>query len=526
MVRFGLPLALLFIWLCAGCATVGDSHQILPVMCEPEPCRLKFDSNKQEVELPAFVKLERERKVSLIYSRENELQTETLSGKVRWTESVIPNILLGAVGPVFAVLGLAIDFLTGNVYELPVPTPHKFEERLEVSEAPLGPVNSRNRFLIAPVQADTQEFSDWAVASVLGKLREQYPNHEVEVPENYYSQYERADWNFETPVFELKQKLYENSAHSWKFFELFNSLPSTQIVFCKVHRGESGVYEVQYEIFDVLRRKSIGADRAAMPMPIAKREITQIFKSKLRDFVPNALSLRQRQISQSIFGMNSAVAKDPVAQSYSQKQTIAYSQSSGSGGGPAGQSEWELSLTNVEPDLGRRFSFVTKWASDLRLRRSQTTIVRADSHFQVAGSSAQEQTGFQYSEQHTNVEQYFAGLGFGPEVGIVGGLGYVYFNILLGAEIGHFRFSNQSDSLTEFITPATANFGYQLPLSSALQLSLQASLRRQPNHTNDRVLSRAAGQGMEARYAAEAMMAFGLSYYFPEGQSWGRSRLQ
>lgn len=123
--------------------------------------------------------------------------------------------------------------------------------------------------------------------------------------------------------------------------------------------------------------------------------------------------------------------------------------------------------------------------------------------------------------------QFFFGRGaIGPEFGLKGALGYLYLNLLYGAEFIHANFSNSSNSANIVYSPMKIGVGYKISLDENFQLGAEVAFRSLPDWVIEKMMSSAFDKKIDGGFASETRGTFGMTYYFPEIKSYGRNKVE
>lgn len=485
--------------LTVGCASLRDTRQTLPVACNTPSCQVRIQPDNITLQAPKMVDIERDSEVQLLYKYGEQTQKKTLKGKVRWGESVLPNTLLVLMGPAgwaIAAAGLAIDFGTGNMWELPTPPVAKFKSSEEF--API------QKIVIAPVLANTQLESDEAAQVILESLKKEFPQAQIHLPEDFNNEFSRSDWNYG-----------ERPKDNWKRFELYAALNTDHIVFAEVKTGNSSQRLVQFELRDVLRQKSLAKSERIYTSLYQNQKTFTWIKSKMIELIPNSVAISRT----SSVAVGVGITNDPVKETDGGIQSDTYSiKSNDSSSGSFG-----ISFSNLEQDFGRRFHFVAKWATEASVRYSKIQIEKNTIKDSWNAQMMAYDTDYSNS-QVDRVDQYFAASMIGYEVGVAGALGYVYLNALAGPELLHARFSSKESSISEVYIPVKSGLGYRIEAGDSFQFGFETSYRQQPPWVSERILKHATGEQMNRTGSAELRFSMSLAYYFPEMRTFARKK--
>ncbi|WP_413291094.1 hypothetical protein [Bdellovibrio sp. HCB337] len=480
-----------------------DTTQKFPVACDIEPCTVYVKENpQQKVQAPSMIEVERDSEANLVFSNDSKQKRQILKGRIRWSESILPNALLAFMGPqgVLAAIGMSIDYFTGNMFELPAPKPVKFRDE------PFK--HNPQHIVIAPVTADTQLESDEAVVYVLEAIRKQYPKAKVEVPEQYWRHFERAGWTGT-----------EFPSENWKLYDLYAELKTPYVVVGKVLKSSQEEKFVQFSLKDTYRHEVVFKETASYQSQYKKGDSIVWAKSKLVDLIPNAVSLSSVTSRTSGYAMSTedgaALDGKSLDSSYSSYNL------SGSPEMYKQRNDWEISLANLDPDLGRRFSFVFRWATDATLRKSSSYLFKQTVSYTGAFSKVDYQDSIQ-----NRIDQYFMGASIGPEVGVAGFLGYLYWNVIAGAELMYADLSGGGQQLWEVYSPMTVNLGHKFRITESLHFGWGISAKLMPEWVNTKVMSAAAGEKLDGGVSSEMRTNVGLTYQFPEMKTMGRSQVR
>lgn len=498
--------------LLSGCASMRDTTQKLPFACDVEPCTVRDMSNpKETAQAPGFLDIDRKAEATVLYSADSKYKKQILVGRVRWSESVLPNGLLALFGPTgigLAAIGMVTDYFTGNMFELPTPKPVRF------NEAPIK--HNPERIVIAPILAENQLESDEAVVYVLEALRKRYPKAEVQVPEQFWRHFERAGWSSSAIP-----------TDRWKLYELYAELKTPYVVSAKVLRNSQKEREVSFAVNDVFRQQIVSSDKAEYQSRYEKGEKMVWAKAKLVELIPNAVSLSNVNTNTSGYARPANQNTDfSVASSESVYRSYSLS---GSSEKYKARNDWSLSVANLDPDLGRRFSFVFRWATDGTLRKSSAYVFENKSITRFAGFENGQVSPFSYEytdEIRASLNQYYFGASIGPEVGVAGFLGYLYMNVMTGAELMYADIPSKGKSLTEVYSPMSVNLGHKFKIAENFQFGWGVNMRAIPEWVTSKVMTAAVGEEIKGSLGYEMRTVVGLSYLFPEMTTLGRSQVR
>lgn len=460
---------------------------------------------------PAFIDIKRARFVTLNYRYKDQQETQTVSGNVRWGESVLPNSLLWFVGPsgwALAIAGLGIDYALGNMWEINEPEVIKFKQEEFAPRI--------DRLIVTPVLAESQLESDEALRVVVEKLKAQYPKAVIETPEDHFKEFERSGWNFE-----------REPKDAWKKYELFAALKATYVVSSRVMKMNEKDRKVLIDVEDPFRRKNLGTHFSQYKTVFESNKTSLWMKSKVVELIPNSLSLQHSNVNNVGYASQPNSSLGEANALPESKFEYTYYTLSGAADKTANRNEWGVSFANLEQDMGRRFSFVFKWATEATIRKSTVYVHKNFFSFDYKLLEPGTNGGIINSESvAAQINQYFLGGSIGPEVGLVGSLGYLYLNLLYGAEFLYADFSTSSASASEIYSPVKMGLGYKVAVTDNLQLGVEVLYRVFPEWVASKMLTEAVGQKIESGTAQELRTVLGLTYYLPEMKSFGRKQVR
>lgn len=486
--------------LLVGCASLRATDQSLPVACNTAKCQVQIEQTGQTFEAPGVYEFARQKELDLTFKNNSEKQTQKLRGEIRWKASVLPNTLLSFLGPtgwVWSLGAITIDWLSGNIWELPAPKVAEFKDP--------GQTPQIHKIILAPVQASTQLDSEEATAKVLNWLRTQYPGVEIEVPEQHHRAFAEADWDHDGPPEDYKKR-----------YELYRKLQNPFLAVSKIKsRDTEAASRIEIHVFDILRQKKIHMDSVPFIASSEKAFVGTWFKSQLLTLTPNALSLKNSK------NLTAGVAFANTESPGTDNSIVRYYSLSSNGQSYKPTTEWALTLTNVDPMLGREFTFVSKLTTEGSLRRSSLTLTENSFKFDATSpDSTWKQQGI------GQVNRYYMGLGLGPEWGIAGPLGYLYVNFIYSVELAYFDFSTTSRGLLEVYSPLKLGLGYTIRINERFQLGTEMSYSLLPPWVSDKMLSTLSDRKVTGSSSAESRFALALSYYLPEMKNTGKNRLK
>jgi hypothetical protein len=160
---FRLFSALLIFKLLLACGTIIKREQILSLDSEPRGSAIYLQNKNEKQYLgntPLFYKSTRSHSKQFQFELAPGIdQTLTVSCKLRWSEAVLPNSLLGFVGttPAVGILAFAIDGYTGNLFYCPDFISMEFPDQ-KVAQESSGLCES---YLIVPPHAIDAVLSDF-----------------------------------------------------------------------------------------------------------------------------------------------------------------------------------------------------------------------------------------------------------------------------------------------------------------------------------------------------------------------------
>lgn len=114
---------------------------------------------------------------------------------------------------------------------------------------------------------------------------------------------------------------------------------------------------------------------------------------------------------------------------------------------------------------------------------------------------------------------YNLGYNIGPEIGIMGALGYIYTNVLLGIDLTYAQTSESQSNLTEFQYPVIANAGYTLGLNENLHLTTNIGSKSLSNNYIQKILAKTDPDYYVPKsesFYSEITFTLTLTYRIPE----------
>lgn len=257
----GLAAALL------GCTSMQFSEYDQAIRVQTASPGAEIFSGKNKLgTTPAFVRVPKSRAPSLWLKYPDQAAKKVkIKTRYRWTESLLPSLLLGALAPVAA----GVDLLTGTAWEL-----EDLENVTLDGRAPLLGEHRARFIAIAPPQAEDQEISDWAGPLLEAEIAKM-PLVKV------------LSFDSTIGVFEDFQFTFDNPISGRPRVELFSDLKTTHIVESQVTKDSPR--KIKYRIVNVYSEKVEGEGEIEENPP--DRGYGLRLRSLLSGLIPNAISV-------------------------------------------------------------------------------------------------------------------------------------------------------------------------------------------------------------------------------------------
>lgn len=446
-------------------------------------------------------RVERHKKLHLSYkTADGQNSTSTLNGSVRWFDSVFANSLFAIIpgGWVVSVAGIATDYFTENIWELPSPQAPQVTSKPAMDKKP-----ALNSLVIAPVQAGSLHLSEYALNPALEALKTKFPDATITTYKDYSEAFEAAEWDYK-----------KRSSRKWKMIELFQELNTSHLAVAHVSRLEGQKYRLDIKIYDVISDELISEQSTTITFQEPKNKFLETAKSYLSTLIPNSVGISQNQTKHS--GVIFPETKDELVM-----MNFYHFGSSDNDSKETSEKYFSLSFSNVEPQQGRKFDFVYKLKSDFTI--SQTTRQLG----QISTVRNSSWTSFEMIKSDgPKITSYSIGPGLGPELGIVGALGYLYLNIIYSLEYQYHQFTgDHSGSMSDLTTPITLNLGYSIAATRNLHFSVNGGIKSLSGSHLNQLYSKALNEKITSSYTSETIYTFSLHYYFPEMRRFTRQKL-
>lgn len=378
-----------------------------------------------------------------------------LETSYRWRDSFFRNFVF----LFFAPVGWGIDLLTGNAWNIKAPRPEGSSEQVR-------------KIVIVPSVESDSSLREASGQVVERKLRELYPNADV------------VSYISSAPLFDFWGFNFEAGPEDIENMEALTEFNPSHFVLLEVMTDSSSLkFEVRdatnykfREKHEVLARDLPSSIKEEMTL---KRRLGNLFY-----FVPNTafLNFAGRSLNINVDG------QDAILESY------------------VGDSNLEKSLSLLN---SLSFSYLKK------------PYVKTRTYWKLSFvpllSFSHKRYRFEERLGGHRFRLFQATVGYGPEVGLVGPLGYTYFNFLPGLSFTQVNYLSQEGyRQTEGGSVATGlEIGHRFFISS----HFVATLFFRVVSSNDRVWRRAiqgtTGAATSVSSVSESLFSLGLGYHLP-----------
>lgn len=505
MLRSFLKLFILLLIL-PGCATLLDRKQVIPIACSTPQCEVRIRSQHIREMGPLFVEVDREKVLEVETSANGQMQIQKIEGELRVAESITPNLLLALVGGgALAIAGLLVDYYTESMYDIPNPRVAQFkakDQKLVVEKIVILPPTSSDPFT-----------SDEAVGPILQDLKKKFPQAKIEVPEMHSKIFAKYGFTNESQGLSIEK---QNN--------LFSDLGSTFVVYSEVNSSSSLKDSVvRYEVYDVLRRKASLEGELSYRSQLDSGSGKSWMLTKAAKLLPTGFGVNATQVS--IYGSADTDNKEQPEFSSAdyaagRMQTLyKYAQVSGSTDSVSSNQQVSLSLNNFDTSVGETSGFQVKWSTDYSFTYAKFFLIENDVRFGMLGTEILQTT-------LAGADLYSLSALIGPEIGFNGFAGYLFLNVMTGAEFANVQTSNNK-SLYEVQVPLKLSVGWRIKASENWLIGLTSSLYSQSAEFMQRIADETVGKDQIKLYGATLYSVnLGLTYHFPESRKIGRSYLR
>lgn len=496
----------LLILILPGCATLLDRKQLIPLSCSTEDCQVSIPDQGLQATAPVFLKVDREDSLQIEYKSGDQTIRQKVKAEVRFSESVIPNAFLYVIGgPVLSAIGFGVDYWTKSMYEFPNPEVAQFKK-------PKSNQNTSDpqRIVILPPVAKNPFLSDEAVNPLLSMLKKRYPRAEVIVPE------------INTPIFARYNFTYDNQALSIeKQNQFFHELNTQYVVYSEV-KGSKKRLRLQYEIYDLFRRKPIETESLAYQSQIDGESKESWILTQAAQLIPTGVGLSRSTKSVSGVGEYESNSQGFSASSFlngENQEMGKYIDVSGSSTGKGDTQVYSLSLNNFDSNIGESNSVAGKWSSDFSFNYTKYHIAENSVQYSMTDGKV-------VRTNLAGADHYSLSAMIGPELGINGFAGYFFLNTLLGIESSYVQISNNK-SFVDLQVPVDINMGWRLKPHKNWLLGFILSARFQSQNFMQKIVDESVGANqVKAPSATIGSFTINLTYHIPETKKMGRRYLQ
>lgn len=480
-------------WL-VNCASLRDTKQPVSFPCSSPRCEVEILKDGHKFSAPSIQKIERQKSLDIQYSNGKEKIDQTLEGHIRWADSVVANslfLILPGIGPFLTAGGLATDYFTDNIWELSNPVKPEFKDnakKIDFQKIVIAPTKAKNLNLSELILPHLKSFAQKFNAKAIVESYEQYPE-----------EFANANWDYDSIP-----------KYKWMLMDLYRAIETPLILVSQITHVSGQDYQIRLQLHDTVNDTLVHEE--TLTVQIEQKELSFAARASafIREVMPNAISL-------SSVSLTSTGAMSPLNQNYTY-----YLNNTASPGEEERQSTNSVafSLTNMEPQMGRRFDLVFKWRTDVSFYKLENKVVKSTPTFNMATFA------INYNEERSaEVTSYIVAPGFGPEVGLVGPLGYIYLNYMVLANVSYSTYSTptRSGDYTQIEMPMQMNVGYIIRLTENAQIGISAGIKFKDPTNADRLYGEVLGEDVKTSYNNETVGTFYWNYYIPWMQKKGRS---
>lgn len=464
-----------------SCASLRGTRQTLRLACSTPQCDV-YDQEKNLLgKAPNLISVSRQRKTTLTFShgqQESQLQFE---GHYRWLDSLGANGLLSYLGgPGVALLAVATDLVTGAAWDYENPNTISLADKKTTLPPPAT-------IAIAPPQAESELFSDLMGRQVQQSLKEKYADAQV------------LDYNSTLPHFQRHNYSHEHPFDSeLMIIKTIEKVPMTHFAESLISTNNQQV-TATVTINDAFRPDKKESLQLSWPKSQIKNwnSLSESYwATKLIELLPNSIGLT----TSTFFGSGSAFDVTSTA-TPSYLYNLEYIYNSDLIAGRLG-----FTASNIRPDYEDRFQYIFRWAFDTHFFRSKYDVTR--SKLIYSGASLIENLG--------TVGLYNFGLGIGPEIGVSGQFGYVYFNVI--PTIGTYYTDYYGQSKNELIgnMENTINLGYLSEITKQWYFRLNVGGSGSNHAPISHIIEKYAKVPVSNANLSQSKVSFGVEYYLPE----------
>ncbi len=438
--------------------------------------------------------LHREKNPSYFLKEENgRIHPFILEPKLRWSESIFPNLLLLT----YSIFGWGIDYASGAIWEL-TPQEQAFpppvdleEERIRSSLRNLKKPATRIA-ITPPLFPESSEVSFLIYQKLSKLLQKKFPNANILDIENSYKSMTVHGWSHSyRPTH--KENLEIATALNVRY------ILNTSVQKSSMTSLDSNSYQIQFQILDLAHNLTIDqwTENIQIQNQIDKTYLLHRFSSLL----PNTIGLGFSQKEGSF------PFKESSLNSFG-GQNIFTSESEDIGMIPG--SNISLYMTNVDhfhdrPQTAGKFLWKTRIELD---------------HWKYSVTPSLLNDG-PWKDAPLTYDTFTTGIGIGPEVGIETPLCYFYLHMAPQTTLSWYQYSNHQGTGNFWDAHLTiyAEGGISIFLFSPLYLRISTAVKNTPASERSKILSKTIDRSIQSDFGStETTTFFSLEYFFPESR--------
>jgi hypothetical protein len=477
----GIAAAIAASFLFTGCAlmTGHGRRQVLLVRSDPPGATIITREGVQGV-TPKYILISRDQISSLKLEDPSGRQEKTypLSGRYRWQDSFVPNLIFLSYAPV----GWLVDLLTKSAWQLQDPPV------IELKPWPAPKEKTERVIAIAPPRADSLYLADQVAANLENHARRRYPNDTILPYKETVRYFSKNSYDFDS----------RPDPDGWR--ELHYSLKATHLLESRV-TDEHLSFKVETALWDVYSRAEI--DREDLDMKLDDDSTVTAGRKKLGRFfnlIPNTVRVdfsnrvSELEVDGEKYEAEYESSDSFMEKSYKYLGAIGFSY-----------------MARPRPESGGtwKFSFVPLVSGSYRRMRF---------------------SGIPLVEDHTFTRWDFVA-GVGPELGYQVGNSYTYVNYIPTVGWTHMTWQddNGDHRLTRYPFSGAVEGGYTYFLSDHIVLRAFARSFTEDEELWREVISEVQGAEPQVNSARNVLTGLSIGYHFsttPRLRSLSKSQTQ
>lgn len=444
--------------------------------------------------VPGIYVLEREKHPSYFLKQDHgQIQPYLLESKLRWSESIFPNLLLLT----YSIFGWGIDYVSGAIWELTpqeqsFPLPKGVEEERKKSSLQNFNKPGTRIAISPPFFPDSSEVS-FLIYQRIGKLLEKkFPKANILDIENSYKSMTVHGWsNSYTPT--QKENLELATALNVRY------ILKTTIQKESSSSSEVNIYQVQFQLIDLAQDLTV--EEWKENIQLQNQNEKTVLLHRFSSLLPNTIGLGLSKKEGSF------IFKDKTTNSFGGQNTFT-SESQDIGLLPG--SNISLYMTNVDhfherPQTKGKFLWKTRIELD---------------HWKYNVTPSLLNDG-PWANSNLSYESFSTGLGLGPEIGMETPICYLYLHMAPQVSLSRYQYFNHqgTGSYWDVYLSTYAEVGISFFIMSPLYFRISSAVKSTPDSERSKILSKTIDRPANSDFAAsDTTTFFSLEYFFPESR--------